>query len=278
MGIHSVWAQHAFILPRALAPVAIQYISMRYLHFTWPTWLAMIIYSGSFAAFANMTLSHMNGLALKHGFLDAHVARDGVPDVRLKATVLGLIFVLTSRPLSGCFVAYDRFQLPTISPWLPVHMFIFITVLDFWFYVYHRAMHEIDFLWRFHKTHHMAKHPNPLLSAFADPEQDLFDNVIIPMMTYVTYPVDFFTWWLCTLYIIYVEAAGHTGIRVYWQQPITGPILRHFGMDLVLEDHDLHHRSGWRKSSNYGKQTRVWDKLFGTTRPRLEMVDENVDW
>lgn len=61
---------------------------------------------------------------------------------------------------------------------------------------------------------------------------------------------------------------------------------------------DLHHRNGWRKSSkyaivlslylascahdvsssSYGKQTRIWDVLFGTTRPRIEMVPENIDW
>jgi len=82
------------------------------------------------------------------------------------------------------------------------------------------------------------------------------------------------------VYITYTEVVGHSGVRLCQPQPVTGPILRPFGMDMVGEDHDLHHRNGWRKSFNHGKQTRIWDKLLSTARagPRLEMVDENVDW
>lgn len=41
---------------------------------------------------------------------------------------------------------------------------------------------------------------------------------------------------------------------------------------------DLHHRLGWRKSYNYGKQTRIWDTIFGTKRDRMEVLRENIDW
>jgi len=51
-----------------------------------------------------------------------------------------------------------------------------------------------------------------------------------------------------------------------------------FEADLIIEDHDLHHRTGWKKSYNYGKQTRAWDLLFGTTIPRIECAEHNVDW
>lgn len=69
-----------------------------------------------------------------------------------------------------------------------------------------------------------------------DPEQDLFDILIIPLMTYVTYPIPFHVWWVTTVYILFVEAAGHTGTRVYWTPAITTPILSYFGMELILED------------------------------------------
>ena len=29
---------------------------------------------------------------------------------------------------------------------------------------------------------------------------------------------------------------------------------------------------------SYGKQTKLWDTLFGTTRPRIECVPENIAW
>ncbi|KAF8316092.1 hypothetical protein DL93DRAFT_2166322 [Clavulina sp. PMI_390] len=278
MAVHSYWSQHTFVLPRALAPMLLQYFSMQVLGYSWPLPVAFLIYSVSFILFAINMLHEYNRLAEKHGFLDAQAPRDNVPDVRLTSTSIGLLLTVTVRPLLGCFVAYKRYELPYLSLWTPVHMFMYTCILDFWFYVYHRAMHEVDFLWRFHKTHHMTKHPNPLLSAFADPEQDLFDILIIPLMTYLTYPLPFHLWWLTTVYILYIEAAGHTGIRIYWLSPVTGPVLAPLGLDLILEDHDLHHRNGWRKSSNYGKQTRIWDVLFGSTRSRLEMVPENIDW
>ncbi|KAG6014635.1 hypothetical protein E4U41_004795, partial [Claviceps citrina] len=47
---------------------------------------------------------------------------------------------------------------------------------------------------------------------------------------------------------------------------------------LVVEDHDLHHRQGWRASGNYGKQTRLWDRVFGTCMDRVETNVENVDF
>jgi sterol desaturase/sphingolipid hydroxylase (fatty acid hydroxylase superfamily) len=47
---------------------------------------------------------------------------------------------------------------------------------------------------------------------------------------------------------------------------------------LCIEDHDLHHRKGWKNSANYGKQTRLWDKLFGTCAERIELTPENIDY
>ncbi|KAF9521001.1 hypothetical protein BS47DRAFT_1286368 [Hydnum rufescens UP504] len=254
--------------------------------------MAVVVYSLAFFVFGMMTTLHMNTLTLKHGFLDGQVPRDGIPDLRLKSTFVGLLFVMTVRPVFYCLVAYDRFQMPSITPWLPVHMFLFTTILYFWFYIYHRAMHEVDFLWKFHNTHHMAKHPNALLSAFAsrlgdnlwlvkayshhssiDREEEIFSFLVIPLLAYISFPVDFFTLWITSVYMLYAEVLGHSGIRLYQQQPVTGPVLRPFGMGLVGEDQ-------WvlRSSISYGKQTRVWDKLFGTMRPRVEMLDENVDW
>lgn len=60
----------------------------------------------------------------------------------------------------------------------------------------------------------------------------------------------------------------------------TAWVLKHISpsMVLTLEDHDLHHREGWKKASNYGKQSLLWDWIFGTTRDRPEGRPDNVDW
>lgn len=178
----------------------------------------------------------------------------------------------------ACFIAYNRYELPSLSWWFPVQLFAYACILDFYFYWYHRAMHEVSWLWKYHRVHHLTRHPNPLLSAFADHEQEWCDILVVPLLTWLTYRVNFATWWMCTVYILYTEAMGHSGIRMYWQTPATGPVLRLFDADLCLEDHDLHHRQGWKVSANYGKQTRLWDKIFGSTRNRIECTEDNIEW
>jgi len=61
---------------------------------------------------------------------------------------------------------------------------------------------------------------------------------------------------------------GHSGVRAHWCHPVLWP-LEVFGMGLAVEDHDLHHRFG-KSGKNYGKQSRVWDRVFGTCAERIE--------
>lgn len=157
-------------------------------------------------------------------------------------------------------------------------------VLDFFFYIYHRICHESDFFWRFHRTHHLTKHPNPLLSSYADFEQEFLEIALIPVLTWsflrlCGFPMGFYDWWICHQYLIFTEAFGHSGLRVYTVSTGVLPWWHHLtGTELTGEDHDLHHRNGWRSSYNYGKQTRLWDRMFGTCAPRVEADKTNVDW
>lgn len=51
------------------------------------------------------------------------------------------------------------------------------------------------------------------------------------------------TWYLTTCYLLYTEASGHSGIRLYWGVPTTF-FLRYFGvgMELCLEGRCYPHR------------------------------------
>lgn len=113
------------------------------------------------------------------------------------------------------------------------------------------------------------------------------------------------TQWICIVYIAHTEAMGHSGLRASAPATPASSFLEPFGLELNIEDHDLHHRNGWRKSFkyassflprlryihsvlilepltplaySYGKQTKMWDTLFGTARPRIECVPENMGW
>ncbi|XP_044718816.1 fatty acid hydroxylase superfamily domain-containing protein [Hirsutella rhossiliensis] len=145
-------------------------------------------------------------------------------------------------------------------------------------------MHEVASLWKYHRTHHLTKHPNPLLTLYADTEQEFFDTLGIPLLGYFSLkamglPMGYYEWWVCHQYLVFAELVGHSGLRLYLPIPNTlNPLLCWFNCELIIEDHDLHHRKGWKSSGNYGKQTRLWDRIFGTCKDRIECRDDNIDW
>jgi sterol desaturase/sphingolipid hydroxylase (fatty acid hydroxylase superfamily) len=220
------------------------------------------------------------------GFLDGdqHI-RDQVTDDNYIKTFGTVAFFSTIRPALVVLVGgyLNAWDFSTVSPWLPVELLLYAIVLDFWFYTYHRACHEIGPLWQYHRTHHLTKHPIPVLASFSDGEQELIEVIIVPLLSFVTLrfgfqlPMPFYDWWICQAFILFAEIMGHSGLRVYAVTPgLASFVLSFFGCELIIEDHDLHHRQGYRKSGNYGKQTKLWDRLFGTEMPRIE--SENVDF
>ncbi|KAK0565497.1 hypothetical protein OC861_003720 [Tilletia horrida] len=279
VGVYPELAQWAHWFPPAALAPALQYAYMKLTGGTWSPGFAYVVYVVSFIWFAIHSIQGFTKLGLVHGYFDGKVARDGVPDEQSFKVLWSLVATILVRPIIGFYMAYDRYELPSISIWFPLQAFAYVTVLDLFFYCYHRLMHEVPFLWQFHQRHHETHHPSPLLSPFADAEQDFFDILVIPLLTFLTLPMNFHTWWLITLGILYTEAMGHCGVRLYWPTPLSGWVLRPFGMDLALEDHDLHHRMGARdKHGAYGKQTLLWDTIFGTKKARIETKATNIDW
>jgi len=198
------------------------------------------------------------------------------------STFISLIFTASIRPVIMIFFAYDPAKSPlSMSPWVIAETGLYAVILDFYYYWYHRVLHESETLWPIHRTHHLTKHPSPLLTLYADQIQELFDALIIPFMTYYTlrllgFPMGYYDLWMCNQYIVFTELFGHSGMRILANPPSSVQwFLQIFDAQLCIEDHDLHHRQGWKKSCNYGKQTRFWDLIFGTTGKRIELVPEN---
>ena len=255
------FSQHVWVLFYALLPVAIQQI---WLSFTGIQFNGFAVFNFYFMAFNLIVLKEVHilrRLAHKHGFLDGDVAeRDGIPDVGVPRIAASLYKTTGSRIAMATWLTYNRNEAPldVMSSWqwwawLALEVGLYGVVLDFWFYWYHRAMHELGPLWKYHRTHHLTKHPNPLLAAYADHEQEFFDMVGVPFMTYITLramgvSLGFYDWWICHQFIAYTEVWGHCGIRVHLTPPTPfKKLLEAFDAELVVEDHDLHHRKGWRK-------------------------------
>ncbi|KFH44810.1 Alkylglycerol monooxygenase-like protein [Hapsidospora chrysogenum ATCC 11550] len=279
--------EHRWVLVHAFIPIAIQHLVVTYTGRNFTPLQAFFFYSLAFKVIAIRELQVLRRTAHQVGFLDGDQhERDGVPDVGVGKTFRSLISTSTFRPVFTIFLSYRTAQAPRDMNWLwlPLEAGLYGIILDFWFYWYHRLMHEVPFLWRFHRTHHLTKHPNPLLTLYADLEQEFFDIAGVPLATYFSMkamgmPMGFYEWWICHQYVVFAELAGHSGLRLHAVPP--NPlswVLRILGAELIIEDHDLHHRKGWKTAANYGKQTRLWDKIFGTCRDRIECGEDNIDW
>lgn len=286
------WDFQFWIIFHAMIPLGIHQawlsLTSRPIHI----WGIFGLYLVSFTLIGIREVHVIRRMGLVYGYFDGDVApRDGVPDVGVARVGNGLMKTALWRMSMLVFLTYDRNNAPidVLSSWqwwcgLMLKIGLYGLVVDFWFYWYHRAMHDIGPLWKYHRTHHLTKHPNPLLGAYADEEQEFCDMAFIPFLAYLTLRViglrlEFYEWWICFEYVAFSELIGHSGLRIAGGTPTTFFwLLDVLGMNLAIEDHDLHHRYGYRKSQNYGKQTRVWDRLFGTCGDRIEAIEENIDY
>ncbi|OZJ04475.1 hypothetical protein BZG36_02686 [Bifiguratus adelaidae] len=273
---HSTLRQNAHVLPWTLLPITLQYISMHIFGYKWPVGLAFTIYALNILAFGLRTVKYLRELGQVYGYLDSvNVERDRVVNERVGPLAVSLILTLAIRPMLAVILAYDKHEMPRITWTLPLDMAFYMITLDAFYYMMHRAWHQVAWMWKIHRTHHTVKHPTSLMAPLADHIQETWDILLAPLLTYSIRPLPFHHLYICMVYVIYVELAGHSGLRAWFPHPILGVVLRPFGMDLVIEDHDLHHRLG-KKAGNFGKQTRIWDRLGGTVSQRLETTPEAV--
>lgn len=290
----SQWCQHRWVMISALVPFAIHHVWLS--AFPGQGFLGkaemFLLYFISHIAIVTRETYMFRGLGEKYGYLDeeAH-GRDKVRTFGLRRTLADLLKAASWRTVLLVSLSYSTGTPPAmvLSNWkwwlqLVWKIGLYGVVLDFWFYWYHRAMHEVGPLWKYHRTHHSTRHPVAFLHGHSDYAQEILDVVVIPFMTYITFQAmglsfDFYEWWICQGYVSYMEAMAHSGLRIHAVAPSTLTwLLKALHAELAIEDHDLHHRRGWRKSFNYGKQSRLWDRAFGTCHDRIESTEANVDF
>jgi len=271
----SILYENFFIIRTAILPVL--------LHAAWNYFVpehklhvvpAYVFYHLGFVFFALSLINRLHGAMAQIGTFDENNrGRDMVDDAHVNK--LGRsIYLYTAIRSVGPFVLAWRGDMTNpfegLSLWTPVKIGIFEIALDYWFYLYHRSTHEFDSLWWIHRQHHATKHPTPILSILADDVQEVIEVMTVPFLASLVAPrLSFVETWFAITYLLYVEAMGHSGVRSYWAHPLLSPVLGPLGMELAVEDHDLHHRFG-KSGKNYGKQTRIWDKIFGTVGERIE--------
>lgn len=283
----SNWSYTLWTLVHGCLPVLLHQIYIVLFNRTMSIWQVMVLYNVAAAISSLRGRSQLRILSHQLGFFDGKTCtRPGVPDTGVVRVFYTLNTLLTGRCTLIAFVAYSSDQAPADIAWhwLLLKMAAYSVTFDFWFYWYHRAMHEVSFLRKHHRIHHLSKYPTTLMTAYSDLEQSLIDYIVLPTVAYfflntVGVQLGFYEWYICNLQGLMTEMGGHSGLRIHaCPANILTPILSCLNCDLSIEDHDIHHRVKWKESGNYGTQTRIWDTLFCTRKERIETSHDNIDW
>lgn len=132
-------------------------------------------------------------------------------------------------------------------------------VLSLWVYVYHRASHEIPFLWRFHQVHHS-------------------DDMLDASTAFRTHPIHMAINIGVTSALVAAIGMPHVGVLIYFCLVFVIELTHHMSLsfpaswDRILRRvvltpalHHIHHSDYARETdTNYGVDLVIWDKLFGT--------------
>tara|TARA_R110002124_G_scaffold233406_1_gene398710 strand:+ start:76213 stop:76977 length:765 start_codon:yes stop_codon:yes gene_type:complete len=140
-----------------------------------------------------------------------------------------------------------------------ISLAIDIIILDLFIYFWHRTVHEIPFLWRFHEVHHLDEHLDTS-SAIRFHLGEIFFATFIRALVIIVFAVPFTSVVLFEIMVLAFTLFHHSNIalptafeRVLSKLIITPSI------------HWVHHHAIRKDTdSNYGTIFSFWDILFFT--------------
>lgn len=159
-------------------------------------------------------------------------------------------------PIAGWLSAHFGSGLWPAKWPLVAQLALSFVVVEFFHYWAHRWMHEIDFLWRFHATHHSAPRLYWLNANRFHVVDTTFLNLgfTVPLIA-LGADARIFSLWIVASAIHGLFQHANMSIRC-------GPLNWIFSM---AELHRWHHsRTVTESNTNYGSNLILWDVVFGT--------------
>ena len=179
--------------------------------------------------------------------------------------ILSLLFLMT---LVNWLEPYGREIWPAFLP-ATVQVFLFILIKDFFRYWYHRWMHEIPFMWRWHAVHHSVKRLYWLNGIRSHPLEILVQTLIwaVPLAL-LQPPADIAL--VAVFMALSIGIFQHSNIDAklgFWEYIFS-----------IGDNHRYHHyNTKGIGDCNYGGEFIVWDIAFGTFyNPKGERPSENI--
>ena len=166
---------------------------------------------------------------------------------------LSLAIVLFIRQITGPRYAQIASHQPEWLQFLEI-----LLIFDFIGYIVHRAMHEIPWLWRFHRIHHSSQEMDWLVNVRVHPVDkilsDCFQTIPIILLGFSPIPLLVFT--------IFLGVQGfmnHANLRVHF-----GPLR---WIVVSPQFHHWHHSNDLNyHNKNFAPHLVLFDILFGTAR------------
>jgi len=190
----------------------------------------------------------------------------GLKNILLFILHTGIVWIIFSS-LSSDVLAYSVGQswnltaLLSFKGWMRIVTLILI--FDLWMYIWHRASHEIKFLWRFHRMHHSDPDMDVTTALRFHPIEMIF-STLLRLIVFILIGMDVFTLIIYEIIMKIVIYLHHSNI--YLPQKIDS-ILRTIIVTPWM--HWVHHSKLMvETNSNYGTVFSWWDRLGGTFRLR----------
>ncbi len=160
---------------------------------------------------------------------------------------------------------FDHYRVFDLADWPLAAAAVFAYIMTtFVFYWWHRARHEVPWLWRhLHQVHHSPARLEVLTSFYKHPLEMVSNSLITSFLMIVLLGLSPAAIALTTLLLALAEFFYHWNIRTpYW----LGYVIQR------PESHCIHHERG-RHRNNYSDLP-VWDILFGTfDNPRAQAFE-----
>lgn len=150
-----------------------------------------------------------------------------------------------------------------------VKFVLLVVAVELIYYIYHRAFHTVQLLWRFHAVHHSSYQLHVLNNARVHPLEVFIAFLPILLFVYVVkVPVDLMNWYFAFQLTIGLLTHSNVAVHSSWfSWMFNTPELHHWHHSHLRQEQDR----------NYGSVTMLWDHLFGTYHnPRHSRASRDI--
>lgn len=180
---------------------------------------------------------------------------------------LSLMFIF---PITKFTAGYALFERPEYLQGAQ-GLLLDIVILDIFIYFWHRAMHEVPFLWRFHQVHHLDEHLDTT-SAVRFHFAEIFFATFVRACVVFLFALPFSSIVMFESLVLMAAFFHHSNIKL--PKRLEGILSK---IIITPSIHWVHHHAIRSDTdSNYGTIFSFWDKIFQTRSKTLRTTTMKI--